>query len=163
MHKKDEIVVYRQSICRIQKLLPNYRDGKDYYQLQGTYDQSLKILAPVELADSFIRPVISYKEAKKIVDNASNYDNIEADSTTLRDVCAEHMKVGRHEDVLRVVKAHHMERIAHQKPPYKWNEGDRLALRNAEKVLYRELGAALGEPSSTIKKTIYERLLPAAN
>lgn len=159
MFKKDQIVVYRLNVCRVTDILPDYRNGKDYYELRGVHDTTLVIKTPVTLANSCARLMISGDEAKKLVDGVITCTDISTDSDTIQKVCDIHLKEGSHKDLLRIIKAHYNQRQQGDAKPYaRWSERDKSAFRNAERVLYRELGAALGKTADAARKTIYEQL-----
>jgi CarD family transcriptional regulator len=161
MHTIGTLVVYRQNVCRIVDILPNYRDGRDYYQLEGHFDTSLVIHTPMELADACMRHIMSRDEAESVIDDLPTYEDIEPDGAVIREICAEHMERGNHRNIMRILRAHRLEKSGAVKPVYRWNEGDRQALRVAEEILYRELGAALGKSSKAIRSKIYDRLTAA--
>lgn len=158
MHKIGTLVVYRQNVCRIVDKLANYRDGKDYYQLEGHFDTSLVIHTPKELADSCMRHIMSRDEAMRVIDELPSYEQIDPDGTAIRTICAEHMERGNHRNIMRVLRAHRLERSGVVRSLYRWNEGDRQALRVAEDILYRELGAALGKSTTAIRNKIHDRM-----
>ena len=160
MFKKDQIVVYRLNVCRVAGILPNYRNGEDYYELRGVQDTTLTIKTPVKLADSCARLTISNTEARNLVDGVVDIEDISTDSETIQRVCDIHLKKGSHEDLLRIVKAHYNQRQQGDTKPYaRWSERDKSAFRNAERVLYREIGAALGKTAESARRSIYERLV----
>lgn len=162
MHKKDQIVVYRFNVCRVEEILPKYRNDEDYYRLNGLFDTSLVIYAPIKMADMHIRPVISSAKAAKLLKDIAQYDEISTESGAVQRVCDDHVQTGTHKELLQVIKTYHQQRQAKLKPAHQWNERDKTALHHAEKVLYLELGAALGRTSDSVRQTVYEQsLVPA--
>ncbi len=159
MFKKDQIVVYRLNVCRVDDILKNYRNNEDYYELRGVHDTSLTIKTPVKLADTCARQVISGDVAQGLVDDITTFDDITTDSETIQRVCDDHLKKGVHKDLLRIVKTNYAQKHYDTSKPYsKWSERDKSAFRNAEKVLYREIGAALGKSAEKARRSIYDQL-----
>lgn len=161
MFTPNEVVVYQHNICRVVKLLPRYRNDQDYYHLVGTLDTSLHIHTPVALADRVMRPVISKPEAEAILRSLENQRVIATDSDTVQQICNKHIQQGDHQDLLRVIKTHQQHVLSRAKTEPKMGESDKSLLHNAEDILYRELGAVLGQATETIRQTVYDHAGPA--
>ena len=63
MFKEKEMLIYKKGVCIVEKILPKYLKGKDYYVLIPINDKSLKIQVPTDSNE--IRNIISKEQVEK--------------------------------------------------------------------------------------------------
>ena len=72
MFQVGDLIVYGNTgVCRVEKIgtpdLAGVPDGVDYYTLSPYYSQNSKIFTPCDNDKVVMRPIISKREARKIV------------------------------------------------------------------------------------------------
>lgn len=133
--------------------------GSDYYILNPIDDESLIIDVPVDNRMGFIRDIISYDEALKLIDEIPNVeilDNmnekyIERDYKDL-------INSGKYVDLIKIIKTSYLrnkERVDNKK---KLSDKDTKYFELAEKYLYNELSIALEMSFDETKEFIINRV-----
>lgn len=159
MYKVNDYIVYKKDVCKIKEIRKNKMTGSDYYILNPIDDESLIIDVPVDNRMGFIRDIISYDEALKLIDEIPNVeilDNmnekyIERDYKDL-------INSGKYVDLIKIIKTSYLrnkERVDNKK---KLSDKDTKYFELAEKYLYNELSIALEMSFDETKEFIINRV-----
>ena len=151
-------VVHGHEICKVDKIIKNYRDNQDFYKLCSANDSTLVTYSPVASQDKLLRPIISRKEAEKLIERIPDIDVVAIVPLNAEAIYSSMIRSGRHEDIIGVIKTSYLrcEEKARKKQPKQ--EKDKVYLRLAEKMLYDEFAVALDKTFDEVKSYIVKRV-----
>lgn len=162
MFKINEVVMHVHDVCKIDKIIENYRDGEDYYRLSTVADESLIIYTPVANAQGRIRKIISKKEAEALINEIPSIQPLDTDDRQLINEYKALVSKGDRRDYIRIIKTTYTRNELRTESNKKLNENDKTYFRLAEHILYSEIGAALGMDFAETKKYITDKVAAAA-
>ena len=70
MYKINDYLIYKREVCQVKALTKI--NNQDYYILENKADSSLKISVPLKEEKSLLRPLSTFKEITKSLDNIDN-------------------------------------------------------------------------------------------
>lgn len=150
-----KFIVYERNVCEIICIKKNYMRGFDYYFLRPLSDSSLKICVPVN--SKYLRDVISYDDALKLIDNMKSINVIENEKI-MENEYKRLLDTGDLYDLVKIIKTtflRNKDRIDNKK---RISEKDDLYFNKAEFLLYSELGIALNMSYDEVKEYIINYL-----
>lgn len=142
-----DIVVRSHDIGRIAAVMPEFRDGEDFYRIVPLDDDTLTIYLPISRADQLLRPVMTRAQAEQLIDDIPNVPSREVSGRNIETVYNDLIRSGSHRDIISLIKTSYMRcqaKIAAGQPR---NDRDKAYLRRAESLLYNEFALALGYAS----------------
>lgn len=155
MFKINDIVVHKRDICKITKIVKNFRLGEDYYTLVPIDDSSLVIHTPVLDKRGLIRNVISKDTTEVLIQKIPDIKVIEfSDDHALEGEYIKLINSGKHEDLLRIIKTTFLRKEEKESIGKKVSEKDKNYFKLAEKLFYSELSIALNKTFQETKKYI---------
>lgn len=149
MYKIGDYIIYRHDVCKVK----NIKD--DYYVLNKIDDESLIINTPVDNRMSFLRNLITEKQALDIIASIPNIEllnNIDDKNMELR--YKELLQSGLHADLVRIIKTAYKRNEKRINNKKKISEKDDNYFKLAEKYLYNELAIALNKTVEEIQEMI---------
>lgn len=164
MFQVGDLIVYGNTgVCRVEKIgtpdLAGVPDGVDYYTLSPYYSQNSKIFTPCDNDKVVMRPIISKKEAKKLMSEIPSIKLLlipdekkreERYKETMRSCdCREFVSI------IKTIYFRKQERIAEGK---KVTASDEKYFNMAEDKLYGELAIALEMEKSKVKIYVKEKV-----
>ena len=165
MFQPGELLVYGTTgVCRVEGVAaPNFTRaewGRQYYLLKPLYQDGV-IYAPVDSQKIPIRPVISRQEAEDLIDRIPSIRAEVCHASTLQ-ALAQHYQsaVCSHDcgELLELTMSIYAKQ--HQAESQKRRLGmvDERYMKQAERLLYGELSAALGIPFEEVQPYIARRV-----
>lgn len=160
MFQVGDLIVYGNTgVCRVEKIgapeLSGVPKGIDYYTLSPYYSQKSRIFTPCDNDKVVMRPVISKREARKIVKEIPSIGLLiitdekkreEKYKETMRSCdCREFVSI------IKTIYARKQERIAEGK---KVTASDEKYFQLAEEKLYGELAVALDMERQKVKEYV---------
>ena len=156
MYKKDDIIVYKNDICKIIDI--KNINGKDYYILTPVYDDSLKNYVPFDNVCN-MRKIISKNEAEKIIDVIPSVDVINVDNDKLiENEYKNLLNEMNHIGLIKIIKTTYLRNKDRIDSKRKIGEKDDMYFKKAEKMLYTELSYALNKSYDETKNYIIEKV-----
>lgn len=159
----DLIVYGNTGVCRVEKIgrpdLAGVPEGVDYYTLSPYYSQNSKIFTPCDNEKVVMRPVISKKEARKLVREIPSIQLLIITDEKKREECyKETMRTCDCREFVSIIKTIYtrkQERLAEGK---KVTASDEKYFSMAEDKLYGELAIALEMEKNKVKEYIKEKV-----
>lgn len=161
MFKKDEYVVYKKDVCKIEEIKTKYIDNKDYYVLSLVNDDSLKIKIPVGSDD--LRYVITKKEALYLIEKIPNIEKINTNDKAIENIYKELLLSGNLEDLIKIIKTAYLRNEERLQNKRKIGEIDDSYFKKAEKLLYTELSISLNKNYEETKKFVVNKVKELEN
>jgi len=157
MFKKNDYLIFQKNVCMVNDILPKVYNNQDYYVLVPIDDNSLSLKVPTN--NKSIRPIISKKEANRIVNSISDIPLIEVENEKNMDQEYKRLfALEEHESLVKIIKtsySRNQKRIDEKK---KISEKDNQSFIMAEKYLYNELALALNMTYDEVKEYILEKM-----
>ena len=158
MYKIGDVVMYRQNVCRLEKLAKKFRDDKDFYVLEPLSGVDLTVFVPIDACDQ-IRPIISRRGAEKLIDRIGEIDAIEdGGGRALEGVYKNLLKSPDLEDLVKIIKTAYLRGEEKIEKGQSRSEKDKIFFRKAENALYSELAVVLGKSVEDTRAYVVDRV-----
>ena len=156
MFKVKNYVLYNYNVCKIKEITKI--NDKDYYVLVPISDESLTIKAPTTQEGINIRPLLTKKEIKKLIEKMPEVDIIDAPDHKIEQEYKALLNTGNREDLVRIIKTTYLRNKKRQETGKKIGERDSVYFNLAEKSLYSEIAIVLNMKIDKAKEYILETL-----
>ena len=156
MFKVKNYVLYNYNVCKI-KEITKIRDV-EYYVLVPITDESLTIKAPVTQEGINIRPLLSKKEVKELIDKMSSINTIDAPDHKLEQEYKRLLNTGNREDLESIIKTTYERNKKRKENGKKVGEKDSIYFNLAEKSLYNEIAIVLKTTVDKAKEYVVKRV-----
>ena len=163
MYQPGELVVYGATgVCRVEELthLPGGDRKKQYYLLKPLWQDGV-IYAPVDSEKVPMRPVISREEAEALIDQIPGIQAAVCRGPTVQAMAQQYQSAvrdGGHQALIEMMKAIHHKRGMAESKNRRLGMVDERYMKQAERMLYGELAAALELPYDHVEGYIAVRL-----
>jgi|Cm827metagenome_2_1110796.scaffolds.fasta_scaffold04675_3 CarD family transcriptional regulator len=166
MFQPGELVVYGSTgVCRVEEVAQPDVTGADrkrlYYRLKPLQQDGV-IYTPVENNGKVpIRPVITETEAEELIDLIPNIRAEAYHGTTLQALAQHYQNAVRtHDcrDLLELLRSIYVKRQQAEAQNRRLGMVDERFMKQAERLLYGELSAALGIPEEEVEPYIAQRI-----
>lgn len=159
MFKKDDYVVYKRDVCKIEKIFTYEPTKVEYYALIPIDDLSLTINAPVESEFSLIRPTISKKEVDKFIETIPKIEVLSNINDKIIDQEYKDLfNSGSMEDLVKIIKTAYLRNDFRLKNNKKISERDDNYFKKAERLLYNEFSIALNKNYEDTKDYVISKI-----
>ena len=155
----DYVAHYKQGICEVAdigKLSMSCSDKeKEYYTLKPLYDTGGTLYTPVANERGQIRDVITADEARMLIADMPNIEQITVPDEKKREgMYREALHSNRCRDWISIIKTSYLRRVRRLAMGKKSINVDDKYLGIAEDFLFGELAVALGMPKKEVKEYI---------
>ena len=170
MFQPGELVVYGTTgVCRVEGVTKPEGSGADreklYYLLKPLHQDGI-IYTPVENSKVPMRPVISSREAEALIDLIPSIQAEAVYSPTLQALAQHYQSVLRDSDcenLLRLTMSIYCKQQQAQSKNRRLGMVDERYMKQAERMLYGELSAALDIPFDEVQSYIARRVADASS
>lgn len=166
MFKVGDLIVYGNTgVCTVEKIgkpeLAGVTDNKDYYTLQPYYSRNSRIFTPCDNDKVVMRPVISQKEAVKLLKEIPTIKLLVITDEKKREECyKETMRTCDCREFVSILKTIYNRKVRRLAEGKKVTASDERYFSMAEDKLTGELAIALGveksEMRSRLNETVWE-------
>lgn len=165
MFQPGELLVYGTTgVCRVEGIatpnLTRAERGRQYYLLKPLYQDGV-IYAPVDSQKVPIRPVISRQEAEDLIDLIPSIQAEACHAPTLQ-ALAQHYQSAVHShncrDLLELTMSIYLKQRQAEAQKRRLGMVDERYMKQAERLLYGELSAALDIPYENVQAYIAQRV-----
>ena len=165
MFQPGELVVYGTTgVCRVEEITrPNMTGAdrnKEYYLLKPLHQDGV-IYTPVENPKVAIRPVISREEAEALIDLIPGMQAEVCQAPTLQALAQHyHTMVQSHDcrDLIEMMMSIYAKRQISEAKKHRLGLVDERYMKQAERLLYGEISAALEIPFDEVQPYIASRV-----
>lgn len=159
---QGELVVYGETgVCRVEEISMRALPSGEVmcYRLQPLY-QSFVVYAPVENGQVFMRPIITFSEADRIIKEMPFYTSEEHSSTSSRELTEYYDGIIKQHDCRLLATLicsinEKKQKLAAQKR--KLSAVDERFLKKSEDLLFGELAAVLSLKKSEVRELISKK------
>lgn len=143
MFKINDYVVYKRNVCKIENIIKNKFNNKDYYLLIPIDDASLKIEIPTD--SDKIRSIINYDEFIRLMDSIPMINVIDVDDKVIALEYKRLMGSDNLEDLIKIIKTTYQKNKQREDTNRKVRDKDVYYFNKAEKCLYNEFSLVLNK------------------
>lgn len=161
MYKKDDYVVYKRDVCKVNGIVEKKFNNMDYYSLSPVLDETLKIDVPVDNKLGLMRDLITKEELDNIIKKIPSISPLSIADKQIETEYKKLMNTGSHEDLIKIIKTTYLrnkERIDNNK---KIGDKDNSYFELAEKYLYTEFMIVLGISFDEAKEYVISKVKEA--
>lgn len=164
MYKIGDLIIYgNYGVCRVEEVgvpdLQGFGEDRTYYTLSPIYHDG-KIFTPVD-SGVFMRPVISYEEAQKLISvipTIREYDSDYKNIKLMEGNYKESLQTHKCSDLIKIIKTIYTKKVITVGQGKKLGQIDERFMKKAEDLLYGEFAVALGMPLENVKGYVEERV-----
>lgn len=155
MFKINDYVIYKSDVCLINDIKKIH--DLDYYVITPINDSSLKINLPID--SKFIRAIISYEDAIKIIDNIPNVQVVDASNDkALEQIYKKLLMSDDLNDLVVVVKTTYLRNKNRLDKGKKNGSVDTFYYEEGIKKLFSELSITLKLDEDKIESIFFEQM-----
>ena len=162
MFSIGEYIIYGNSgVCLVEDIsvMGSGEAKKEYYCLKPVNDREGKIFTPVDNNKVFMRRILSSEEAKKLIDNIPDIEQMWiADERKRESDYKQALQTCDCRELIRIIKTMYLRRRERLARGMKSTVIDDRYLREAENNLYCELSLAMGKEKKEMEAYISERI-----
>ena len=156
MFKVNDYVIYKRDVCIIleEKIISNY----EYFVLQSTIDDSLKINIPKNMSSKLLRHLNTKKDIEKLISKIKTIPLLDVNSKNIEEAYKRCLRDETLESLIAIIKTSYFRnqsRLAHNK---KMTDKDKYYYELAEKFLYNEIAYIYNTTYEDAKKYVLDKL-----
>lgn len=156
MFKVNDYVIYKRDVCIIleEKLISNY----EYFVLQSTIDDSLKINIPKNMSSKLLRHLNTKEDIEKLISKIKTIPLLDVNSKNIEEDYKRCLRDETLESLIAIIKTSYFRnqsRLAHNK---KMTDKDKYYYELAEKFLYNEIAYIYNITYEDAKKYVLDKL-----
>lgn len=156
MFKVNDYVIYKRDVCIIleEKLISNY----EYFVLQSTIDDSLKINIPKNMSSKLLRHLNTKEDIEKLISKIKTIPLLDVNSKNIEEDYKRCLRDENLESLIAIIKTSYFRnqsRLAHNK---KMTDKDKYYYELAEKFLYNEIACIYNITYEDAKKYVLDKL-----
>ena len=165
MFKVGDLIVYGNTgVCTVEKIgrpdLSGISDDKEYYTLLPYYSRNSRIFTPCDNDKVVMRPIMSKKEAEKLLREIPKIEILVITDEKKREECyKETMKTCDCREFVSILKTIYNRKKTRLAEGKKVTASDERYYNMAEDKLFGELAIALGMEKSQMKTKIKDTML----
>lgn len=156
MFKVNDYVIYKRDVCIIleEKIISNY----EYFVLQSTIDDSLKINIPKNMSSKLLRHLNTKKDIEKLISKIKTIPLLDVNSKNIEEDYKRCLRDETLESLIAIIKTSYFRNqssLAHNK---KITDKDKYYYELAEKFLYNEIAYIYNTTYEDAKKCVLDKL-----
>lgn len=156
MFKVNDYVIYKRDVCIIleEKIISNY----EYFVLQSTIDDSLKINIPKNMSSKLLRHLNTKKDIEKLISKIKTIPLLDVNSKNIEEDYKRFLRDETLESLIAIIKTSYFRNqssLAHNK---KMTDKDKYYYELAEKFLYNEIAYIYNTTYEDAKKYVLDKL-----
>ena len=165
MFKVGDLIVYGNTgVCTVEKIgrpdLSGISDDKEYYTLLPYYSRNSRIFTPCDNDKVVMRPIMSKKEAEKLLREIPKIEILVITDEKKREECyKETMKTCDCREFVSILKTIYNRKKTRLAEGKKVTASDERYYNMAEDKLFGEMAIALGLEKSQMKTKIKDNML----
>lgn len=156
MFEIGSFVMYKRDVCKIVSIEKNKYTALDCYILVPVIDESLRISAPLDNKNGYLRNLLTKEEIDDLIKSISLIEPLKIDSKNLENEYRALLHSGKHEDLIKIIKTTYLRNKERQKNKRSIGEKDKEYFNKAEKYLYSEIAIVLDKTFDEAKEYVID-------
>lgn len=161
MFKINEIVIYRKEVFKITEIKKKSQTREEYYVLEPYYVKEglrTRLEVPVSNRMDYLRKLSTPEEIETLIQRIPDIPEIEGNTRIIESDYRAKLKNATLEDLVSIIKTTYGRNQERERQNKHSGSTDDNYFRQAELLLYREVGAALDMSEEEARDYITQRL-----
>lgn len=156
MHKINDYLIYKREVCQVKALTKI--NNQDYYILENKADSSLKISVPLKEEKSLLRPLSTFKEITKSLDNIDNIKPLNLTDRNLEEKYKSLLQGNTLEDLIIIMKTTYLRNEVRKSNKKHLGDKDTYYQELSEKFLFNEVAYSMQISYNDAKELVLNKL-----
>lgn len=156
MYKINDYLIYKREVCQV-KVLTKI-NNQDYYILENKADSSLKISVPLKEEKSLLRPLSTFKEITKSLDNIDNIKPLNLTDRNLEEKYKSLLQGNTLEDLIIIMKTTYLRNEVRKSNKKHLGDKDTYYQELSEKFLFNEVAYSMQISYNDAKELVLNKL-----
>lgn len=160
MYKINDVVLYKKDVCKVTNIKINKLSHEQVYILQPFYDDGTETFIEVPIANrgGNLRDLITREELNQLLDNIPNIPILKTTDITIKKEYHELLNSNKLEDLICIIKTAYAKNKKRRADNMKTSSVDTNYFNEAEKILFKQIGALLNLSIDDTRKFMTEQL-----
>lgn len=156
MYKINDYLIYKREVCQVKALTKI--NNQDYYILENKADSSLKISVPLKEEKSLLRPLSTFKEITKPLDNIDNIKPLNLTDRNLEEKYKSLLQGNTLEDLIIIMKTTYLRNEVRKSNKKHLGDKDTYYQELSEKFLFNEVAYSMQISYNDAKELVLNKL-----
>ena len=156
MYKINDYLIYKREVCQVKALTKI--NNQDYYILENKADSSLKISVPLKEEKSLLRPLSTFKEITKCLDNIDNIKPLNLTDRNLEEKYKSLLQGNTLEDLIIIMKTTYLRNEVRKSNKKHLGDKDTYYQELSEKFLFNEVAYSMQISYDDAKELVLNKL-----
>ena len=156
MYKINDYLIYKREVCQVKALTKI--NNQDYYILENKADSSLKISVPLKEETSLLRPLSTFKEITKSLDNIDNIKPLNLTDRNLEEQYKSLLQGNTLEDLIIIMKTTYLRNEVRKSNKKHLGDKDTYYQGLSEKFLFNEVAYSMQISYNDAKELVLNKL-----
>lgn len=156
MYKINDYLIYKREVCQVKALTKI--NNQDYYILENKADSSLKISVPLKEERNLLRPLSTFKEITKALDNIDNIKPLNLTDRNLEEQYKSLLQGNTLEDLIVIMKTTYLRNEVRKSNKKHLGDKDTYYQELSEKFLFNEVAYSMQISYDDAKELVLNKL-----
>ncbi len=156
MYKINDYLIYKREVCQVKALTKI--NNQDYYILENKADSSLKISVPLKEERNLLRPLSTFKEITKSLDNIDNIKPLNLTDRNLEEQYKSLLQGNTLEDLIVIMKTTYLRNEVRKSNKKHLGDKDTYYQELSEKFLFNEVAYSMQISYDDAKELVLNKL-----
>ena len=156
MYKINDYLIYKREVCQVKALTKI--NNQDYYILENKADSSLKISVPLKEERNLLRPLSTFKEITKALDNIDNIKPLNLTDRNLEEQYKSLLQGNTLEDLIVIMKTTYLRNVVRKSNKKHLGDKDTYYQELSEKFLFNEVAYSMQISYDDAKELVLNKL-----
>ena len=156
MYKINDYLINKREVCQVKALTKI--NNQDYYILENKADSSLKISVPLKEETSLLRPLSTFKEITKSLDNIDNIKPLNLTDRNLEEQYKSLLQGNTLEDLIIIMKTTYLRNEVRKSNKKHLGDKDTYYQELSEKFLFNEVAYSMQISYNDAKELVLNKL-----
>lgn len=156
MYKINDYLIYKREVCIVKDLTKI--NNQDYYILENKNDPSLKISLPTKEEKAFLRPLSTFREIAKALDNINNIKTLDLNERNLEEQYKSLLQGNTLEDLIIIIKTTYLRNEMRKSNKKHLSDKDTFYKELAENYLFNEVAYSMQISYDNAKELVLNKL-----
>lgn len=156
MYKINDYLIYKREVCQVKALTKI--NNQDYYILENKADSSLKISVPLKEERNLLRPLSTFKEITKALDNIDNIKPLNLTDRNLEEQYKSLLQGNTLEDLIVIMKTTYLRNEVRKSNKKHLGDKDTYYQKLSEKFLFNEVAYSMQISYDDAKELVLNKL-----
>lgn len=156
MYKINDYLIYKREVCIVKNLTKI--NNQDYYILENKNDPSLKLSIPVKEEKLLLRPLSTFVDITRTLDNIANIKNLDLNERNLEEQYKSLLQGNTLEELIVIIKTTYLRNEKRKSNKKHLSDKDTYYKELAENFLFQEIAYSMQITYDEAKELVLNKL-----